>query len=579
MPSLKSIFKLNHLNQLSRYNQHIVFSPDSSYFLLNSLQTCVSIKNQSIVPFIPHGPAKIFSSSFSSCGTKLVSAEKQSVKVWDVIKKELLTESCHDFDLYEPITCFSSGMSYIFIFDCFDGQFNVFDSTALNILETTKTETFSTKLDNGLQLISPSSCTTLDSVLSLNIEYWELTTGENILCTSKHCSTPFVWKGRKCVLTSGCHGGTLALIRCDYINQQVIDTFRISCLPSYGRINYIANLGENNFLICLEYDFVLVLSLESSSEFFAFSFINDFTYPIFCALSPDNLYVACSYGSPIINIIIVDNGKTLQTVAPKQKPIACWWSELYLWVVCEDLIVIKYPYTSTHRNVVGNDVEECSIVCHGHVLKFEEGVLVCRQVNGKISISKIFPKNMSPLQVLDSKLDGSCEVAISSDGCAVLLYHRGESCYELWQMGSENRWELHSTEKLNPFTKLGCLTWKQNSRTFLWLVCPGYASRQTSALSSIDFSDSTPETVVHQLQIRLRGPDVIYVNSKLFICVDINSIHFIHMPDGTVITSLYVGRIEKALFHPSKRLLFLFIGNGIIKHCKIHNIDKYLPPK
>ena len=79
LPSLKSIFKLD-LKELSDvYCKCIAFSPDSSYFLLNSLQTCVSIKNQSIVPFIPHGPAEILSSSFSSCGTKLASAEKQSI--------------------------------------------------------------------------------------------------------------------------------------------------------------------------------------------------------------------------------------------------------------------------------------------------------------------------------------------------------------------------------------------------------------------------------------------------------------------------------------------------------------------
>ena len=576
LPSLKSIFKLD-LNELSdEFWQCIVFSPDSSYFLLNSIQTCISIKNQSIVPFIPHGPAKILCSSFSSCGTRLVSAEKHSIKVWDVTKKELLTESWRGFDLVNPITCFSCCMSYIFLFDCDDNQFYVFDSTALNILEATETDTCSTKLDAVIQLISPRSSTSFVTDDSLNIQCWQLTTGENILFTSKHCSMPFVWKGSKCVMTSS---ATLALVVYDYVNQQVIDTFQISSLQGYESINYIANLGENNFLICFEKKCVFFLSLESSSEFSAFSFINDFTYPIFYSLSPDNLYVACSSGSPILKIMSVDNGKTLQTVAPKKKPIACWWSDLYLWVVCKGVEVIKYPNTSTDRNVVGNNAEECCIYCGDDVLEFKAGVLVCCAYS-KISISKICGKNLSRQQILDSKLDSFCEVAISSDGCAVLLYQTYSSyLYELWEMGSdhESKWELHSTGELNPLTVCGCLAGKQNSRRLLWLLNPDNGLHETSPPSSIDFTNSTPEFVVYQFPIVFFVPDVIYVDSKLVICVDIHGIHFIHVPDGGVITSLYVGDVKESFFVPSKRLLFLFFGNGIIKHFKVHNIDEYLP--
>ena len=565
LPSLRIIFKLD-LNRSSNQNwQSSVFSPDCSYFLLNSLQTCVSIKSQSVVPFIPHGPAKILSSSFSSCGTKLVSAEKQSMKVWDVIKKELLTEIWLDFDLSRPITYFSACMSYIFLIDCISCGLNVFDSTTLNILETTTTDACSTKLDNCIQVMSPSYGNSNISC-DINIKSWQLTTGENILFASRHCSVPFVWKGSKCVMTSS---ETLALVVYDYVNQQVIDTFQISSLPSYECINYIANLGENNFLICLEKSCVFVLSLESSSEFSAFSFINDFTYPTFCALSPDNMYVACSFGSPILRIMNVDNGETLQTVAPKQKPLACWWSELYLWVVCEGSLVVKYPYTSTHRNVVGNYAKECSIDCDGEIFKFQEGVLVCRQVN-RISITKICHKNLSQQQILDSKIDSFCEVAISSDGCAVLLYHTPDSCYELWEMGGENKWDLHSTGKLNPLIMCGCLAGKQNCRRLLWLSSPDYPLHKTSPLSSIDFTNSTPEFVVHEFPIHLFAPRAIYVDSKLLICIDIRGIHFIHVPDGRVVASLYVGYIRNPFFVPSKRLPFLFIGKALL------NISKFI---
>ena len=503
--------------------------------------------------------------------------EKQSIKMWDVIKKEILTESWLDFKLYRPITCFSGCNSYIFLWEVM-GRLKVLDSTTLNVHETTRTDTCSTTLDDCTQFISPRfSRSFTEDHISINIECWQLTTGQNILCTFRHCSMPFVWKGRKCVLTS-CE--TSALVVYDYLNQQVIDTFQISSLPIFDSINYIANLGENKFLVCVEDNSLSVLSLESSSEFPGFSFISDKTYPIFCSLSPDNLYVAYSYGSPILRIMNVDNGETLQTVAPKQKPIVCWWSELYLWVVCEGSVVIKYPYTSTHRNVVGNYAEECPIDCDGTVLKFKEGVLVRGQVNRKISISKICHKNLSRQQILDSKLDSSCEVAISSDGCAVLLYDIGSSyLYELWEMGSENKWELHSTGNLNPLTVCGCFTGNQNSRSSLWLLSSGILY-QASAVCSIDFWDATPESTVQQLPIIISVRHVIYVDSKLLICSDIRDIHFIHVPDGTIITSLDVGRFIKSFFFvPAKRLLFMFIENGIIKRFKIHNIDKYLPRK
>ena len=574
LPGLGNILKLN-LNEIIRKDcPNIAFSPDSLYLILNSLQKYVSIKHKGVLPFIPHGPAKILSCSFSSCGTKLVSVDEKSIKVWDLTKRELSAESRHQFDLSKPITCFSSCKSYIFLFDSSDGQLNVCDSTTLNVLETARTDTCSTKLDNCIQFISPRSSTGSSKALRFNIECWQLTTGQNILCARKHCSMPFVWRDRKCVMTLS---STLALVVYDYVNQQVIDTFQLSSLPSYRSIVYIANLRKNTFLICSQ-NFLFVLSLESSSEFSAVSFINDDTYPIFCSLSPDNLYVACNYGSPVLKIMTVDDGKILQTVIPKQKPIDCWWSVLYLWVVCEGSVVVKYPYISTDRNVVGNNAEECCIDCGDDVLKFKAGVFVCRAYR-KISISKICDKNLSRQQILDSKLDSSCEVAISSDGCAVLLYKTCRSClYELWEMGSENYWELHSTGKLDPLTWGACLAGKQNFRRLLWLSAPDDFGEE-SALCSIDFSDATPKTVVHQLPIELFFPDVVYVDCKVLIFCDAGYIHLIHVPDGTVITSLYVGYIEKSFFVPSKLLLFLFTGNGNIKPFKIRNVDQFFPPK
>ena len=64
----------------------------------------------------------------------------------------------------------------------------------------------------------------------------------------------------------------------------------------------------------------------------------------------------------------------MQTVKLLQSPKACWWSELFLFVVCRDVFV-KFPYDSVRTNVLGNFVEECAINVD-YVLKSGEGVIV-----------------------------------------------------------------------------------------------------------------------------------------------------------------------------------------------------------
>jgi uncharacterized protein with WD repeat len=89
LPCLTLIFelKVNWTEQSSRF---LTFSPDSSYFLFNSVRSSICIREQKEVPFIPHGPESIRSCSFSSCGTRLVTLEQDFIKVWDVRKKVLL---------------------------------------------------------------------------------------------------------------------------------------------------------------------------------------------------------------------------------------------------------------------------------------------------------------------------------------------------------------------------------------------------------------------------------------------------------------------------------------------------------
>ena len=89
LPSLTMIFEVQvSASSFSR----LTFSPDSSYFLCGSIRSCVCIRKQKEVAFIPGGPEDIKHCSCSSCGKKLVTAEENFLKVWDVEKRELLVQ-------------------------------------------------------------------------------------------------------------------------------------------------------------------------------------------------------------------------------------------------------------------------------------------------------------------------------------------------------------------------------------------------------------------------------------------------------------------------------------------------------
>ena len=579
LKSLSPIFTLDVRTEEEFYEENyvpqIVFSPDSSYFLLNSLKTCVSIRNQSEVPFIPHGPTKIFCCSFSSCGTKLVSLEKESIKVWDVNTKELLAEGKEIFHKTISIFSFISvDQSYIFVFHDENKDVHpltVFDSATLNRVAIMKALFESNRDDKSIQIISPPiQINFCDSFVPSDDTIWQLPSGKNILCAGKHCSKPFTWRDRQCVISLN---STMSLVVYDYINREVVETFQISCFPSYDSVQYITHLGENYFLICLGHYVMFVLSLEISSEPFHF-FVERF-HPLrtFCALSPDNLYVAYSYGSPTLKIMSVDNGKSLQTVAPKQKPIACWWSKLYLWVVCEGLVVVKYLCNKTEVQIV----EICAISGTAEVFKFAEGVLVT-QMDDEISISRICGENLGPQQILDSKSDDDIlDVAISSDGCAVLIYSENDPCkYELWEIGCDDKWELLSSGTLEHSVEHGCLIGEKNSRRILMLSSSIIDSRCSCILSFFDLPNASL-VARHQFPIYLKNVKCIYVNSNLLIFYSDVRIYFICLSDGKVIASIHVGQVDDCFFIPSKRLLLLFIGSGIVENFKIHNIDKYLP--
>ena len=232
LPSLKSIFQLDvHVSFDS-----IEFSPDSSCFLLNSLQTCVSVQKRKTVPFIPNGPSNIHSCSFSSCGTILVTAEKRSfIKLWDVRKKELL--AVNDSELASSCEVFfSSYDSYIVVFN---SDISVLESASLELLDIEKIP-FHIPFthDDCVQVICPPAFDDESPVTIGIVQHLILSTGENVLFTNKYCSKPFVWEGRKCVLSSNSYECALSLILWDIITQEVVDTFQIGCLPSYNTVNY-----------------------------------------------------------------------------------------------------------------------------------------------------------------------------------------------------------------------------------------------------------------------------------------------------------------------------------------------------
>ena len=487
----------------------------------------------------------------------------------------MLAEIGHN---YLSFVCFSSCDSYIFVNSASPPELVVFDSTTLSKLETNEFRT----LRGYYSHIKFLSALYFDKYYQSAIYHsrihrcCQLPTGEKILSISgEYCSKPFTWKNRECVMKSN---DALALIVYGYINQEVVATIEISSLKSIYNVRFLSYLGENNFLISLDDEFVFVLSLEISSEslFSPFPFICAEFFPLFFALSPDNLYVAYSYGSPYLRIINVDNGRTLHIMSPKERPIACWWSQLYLWVVCDGLVVIKYPYSSAHINME-NYVVEC--YREGRVLKFAEGVLVT-QVDGKISISKIVHECLSPQQILDSKVTGMTDyrsVQIRLDGGAVLLHDtKFLHYYEVWEMGRENKWQLFSAGELDQSLTHGSFIWKKNSWSLLWLSTAPNGVVCLLRTYFIDLSNGSLSDM-HKFPVLIIDRASTCLLSDLLICPGQEEIYFIQLSDGKVTTSIPVGMFHAFLFVSTKRLLLLFRKSGVIKRFNIHNIDKFLP--
>ncbi len=571
------------LREKVSWKSNITFSPDSSYFLYKSIRSCVCIGEKEEVPFIPDGPESCYF-SFSSCGTKIFTLEKlekeMRIKVWDIAKKHVLVETKVRFPVNKGLRAvFSKCKSYILIWELpiRGDHFHIFDSTTLK--------------PKCVQTICPDACLTHEGDFllpslpflfgydepSISIDHLHLPTGERVLFANKTCSKPFAWKDRNCVISPNSDESFKFLEVYDIVHQEIIDTFQISCLPSDTKITYISHLGERNFLICLEFDLVLVLSLEASSEPLVAPVVNSGNVKC-CALSPDNLYVACCYKNRILTIMSVDNWKSLQTFDLKEPPEACWWSKFNLWVVCKG-VIFKYPYHATNCKVLGNVLEECSISPYSKVLKFAEGVLVL--CLGKEVTLKICNEKLSLQQTLEFNFYPS-DVAISSDGCAVLLFDRESSNYQFWETTFEKKWKLTKSGELTIFLdyvhfNFG-LTGTQGSRRSFWLtICPydGLSLHYLDLLSIDCPNESKPK-----LGLSFSSYEFIYGDSNFLIALcGFERIYFIRVRDGEISSSdlRHIERIDQSFYLASKSLLLLVNRNGIRK-LKIHNIENFLSP-
>ena len=459
LPNLKKIFELNvtrkHDGEIGR-EYILTFSPDSSYFLYNSIKTCICFSKQEELDFIPHGPDEFRSCSFSSCGTKLVTSH-EFIEVWDVQKKDLLVRVQ---DTPEHGCCF-------------------FSSCKKLILEFTGSELCSRDLRTLQKLdihhACYKKCLTNDANFQIipqekmwkynprlpDMYHFHLTTGEIAIAISYRIfRKPFRFKGRTCLLVS--HYPFISLL--DVIERVLIHSFSVDRKPfDVSPFDVTLKLDGTNFLFVTGRH-VMVVSFQTLQEPIVEFLYEEGSFKCAC-VSPDNLYIARYFDNHGLTITNVESGVTVQTVELQHFPEACWWSELFLFVICRD-VVVKFSYDPVRTNVLGNRVEECAINV-GDDCKSGKGVVVSRESARKyISILKICDNKLFSQQIIRTGvLILSFATLISSDGCAILLeVFSPAKVFELWEFSTENGWELDTTEDLDDLHCL-FLTGTRNSRT------------------------------------------------------------------------------------------------------------------
>ena len=600
LPNLSMVFCLE-IEDSQEESEFLQFSPDCLYLVWNSARSCLSLTSQMEVPLIPHGPENVDCVSFSPCGRRLMTCENKTIKLWNVKSKDLLAK----VKIYSDIkySIFSDCNSLIFTtiepqfkadsrdpFQRFDlNGVRIFNSITLEMLDYEKiycNDRCLTKEDD-YQIISPpltGSWYLFTFSAKLRIRHFHSTTGRIVLISNKYCSNPFEWKDKKCVIFLLSNFSNLVFY--DFINQEVVDVFYIGCLPTDSSLRCVSKLDETNILVGLSDSQAFVLSLEASTE--SCKSENGFVSAsdIKCyALSPDDSYVACCSEGHILTILNINNGKKLQTVELKHPPEACWWSKFYLWVICNGMVV-KYSYNLTQTKVLGNEIEECSINFES-VVVFMNSVLVVRPSdNTGICMLKICEKKLYSQQIPDSNFTASSG-SVSSDGCAVLLYSKSSSDYQLWEIAGDYRWKSRSSGAFDKYDEIAwfCLTGTESFRTSIWLKF-FYISWEDShnewlTFCCINFVKGTRKNNVIFPILHRIVHQAIYVNSKTFIIYQSPWIHFISVATGKVITSLYVGVLpgfqSVASFFVASQGLLVLGGKRYMKIFRIRNIEKFLP--
>ena len=591
LPSLNMVFSLE-ISDLSLRSRGLLFSPDSSYLLWNSVRSCVSIKDQKEVPLIPHGPESVDCCSFSSCGTKLVSCEEKLIKIWDVMTKTVLVQVTVENRVKYCI--FSDCESYILLvqmaqrLDQF--AFLVLNAKTLERIDVEQcgcaNPCLNSKDNYMYQIISRPRKEYFYFNDDFEIHHFHLPSGAIILIANDHCSKPFTWKDKKCVICWISHFPQSVLIY-DFVNKEFVDTFPIDRLPRNicGSIKCFSKVENMNSFACVCNYEVFILEFDPCP--------NNSVAPILyrsvtkcCALSPDNLYLASCDENRTLTIRSVDNGKVLQTVELKQRPEACWWwLELYLWVVCEGMIA-KYPYNSTQTNMVEFCAKESAIIFKS-VLKFAEGVLVLRPSdNGKISILKIRNQEIFLQQIPDPNFAAS-SVAISSDGCAVLLYCRCSSDYQLLETACDDRCKLSSAGRLDIGGAVDvywfCLTGSESFRSLMWATSVGSiedSPNEDLCVYSFNFRNCE-QGFSNLIDLEKYNKRYIYADPNILIVFESGFIYFVDMEHGEIITSIYTDLdsnfVARFFFYiPSRAILFL-AGEKEFYFLKIHNIEGNLP--
>ena len=593
LPNLTMMFSLEIKNG-GRKSKSLIFSPNSLYLLWNSVRSCISISKQKEVPFIPLGPESVDCVSFSSCGMKLVTSEAQGIKVWDLKKRKILAEIKADFHV--EYCFFSNCKAYI----CSVEETETFDLYSIviwnskTIARLNKKEMicsercFAKKRD--YQIISPPPQRNgkhFSRNLKFEVRHFHCPTDGIVLISNKYCSNPFSWNDRQCVMSFNPDPCSLEIY--DFINQEVVDVFHVDCLPAPYFVHCISKLDETNFLVGLT-DQAFVFSFETSTQPFKSDteFFSNLNIKC-CTLSPDNSYIACCSVDRFLKIINVDDAKTLQTVKLKHRPEACWWSDFYLWVICNS-VVVKYSYDSKQMKVLGNETEEC-FISFERVLLFEEGALVIQpSENSGISILKICSKQLYPQQIPDSNFTVS-SASVSSDGCAVLLYH--ELSYQLWEIVGEHRWELRSSGDMSRNVAWCCLTGTKDFLSSIWLTNKAKRFRfPPFSNTTIELSDFklnhvygpvwlssvehvTGKQFVTKLPLIRRFDNVFCVNSKFIIVHQDTWIYVIRVATGEIVTSLYVGdHVFLVLALPGFRLFGW--ERNVHKIFRIRNIENLL---